>query len=58
MIYDQVWHDTLYIMLYTLVTAMAVMASCYMLFRQGNAFAKDITPPACSDYQCRQANVH
>ena len=46
MIYDQVRHDTLYIMLYTLVTAMAMMASCYLLFRQGNAFAKDVTPPA------------
>ena len=44
--YDQIREDTIYIMLYTVVTAMAMMASCYLLFRQGNAFAKDITPPA------------
>ena len=25
---------------------MAMLASCYLLFRQGNAFAKDVTPPA------------
>ena len=24
---------------------MAMMASCYLLFRQGNAFARDVTPP-------------
>lgn len=24
---------------------MAMMASCYLLFRRGNAFAADITPP-------------
>ena len=45
MIYDQIRQDTLYIMLYAVVTAMALLASCYLLFRQGNAFAKDITPP-------------
>ena len=45
MIYDQIRQDTIYIMLYTVVTAMAMMASCYLLFRQGNAFAKDVTPP-------------
>ena len=45
MIYDQVRHDTLYIMLYTLVTAMAMMASCYLLFRRANAIAPDVTPP-------------
>ena len=28
-----------------MVTAMAMMASCYLLFRQGNAFARDVTPP-------------
>ena len=41
--YDQIRQDTIYIMLYTLVTAMALLASCYLLFRQGNAFAKDET---------------
>ena len=45
MIYDQIRQDTIYIMLYTVVTAMALLASCYLLFRQGNAFAKDVTPP-------------
>ena len=42
---DQIRQDTLYIMLYAVVTAMSLLASCYLLFRQGNAFAKDITPP-------------
>ena len=46
MIYDQIRQDTLFIILYSVVTAMAAMASCYLLFRQGNAFAKDVTPPA------------
>jgi len=32
-------------MLYAVVTAMSIMASCYLLFRQGNAFARDITTP-------------
>ena len=44
--YDQIREDTLFIMLYAVVTAMALLASCYLLFRQGNAFSKDITPPA------------
>ena len=43
--YEQIREDTLYIMLYAMVTAMAMMASCYLLFRQGNAFARDVTPP-------------
>ena len=43
--YDQIREDTLYIMLYAVVTATAMMASCYLLFRRGNAFAPDITPP-------------
>ena len=32
-------------MLYAAVTLLSLMACCYLLFRQGNAFAKDITPP-------------
>ena len=44
--YDQIRQDTLYIMLYAVVTAMSMLACCYLLFRQGNAFAPDITPPA------------
>ena len=43
--YDQIRQDTLYIMLYAAVTVIALLASCYLLFRQGNAFAKDVTPP-------------
>ena len=43
--YDQIREDTLFIILYTIVTVMAAMASIYLLFRQGNAFAADITPP-------------
>jgi AraC-like DNA-binding protein len=44
--YDQIKEDTLYIMLYTVVTAMAMIASCYLLFRRGNAFAPELTSPA------------
>ena len=43
--YDQIREDTLFIILYSMVTAMAVMASCYLLFRRANAIAPDITPP-------------
>ena len=43
--YDQIREDTLYTMLYAVVTVMAIMASCYLLFRRGNAFASDITSP-------------
>lgn len=43
--YDQIREDTLFIILYTLVTGMAIMSSCYLLLRRGNAFAPDITPP-------------
>ena len=43
--YDQIREDTLFIILYTVVTTMDLMASCYLLFRRGNAFASDITPP-------------
>ena len=43
--YDQIQGDTLFIILYSVVTAMAMMASCYLLFRRGNAFAPDITTP-------------
>ena len=43
--YDQIRGDTIFIMLYAVVTAMAAIASIYLLFRRGNAFAADITPP-------------
>ena len=40
--YDQIREDTLFIILYTLVTGMAMMASCYLLFRRANAIAPDV----------------
>ena len=43
--YDQLREDTLYIMLYAAVIVVAMLATCYLLFRQGNAFAKDVTTP-------------
>ncbi len=44
--YDQIRENTLFIILYSVVTAMAMMASCYLLSRRGNAFATDIKTPA------------
>ena len=44
--YDQIREDTLYIILYTVVTTIALIASCYLLFRRGNAIAPDVTSPA------------
>lgn len=44
--YDQIREDIFFILLYGVVTTMAAMASCYLLFRQGNAFAADIKTPA------------
>ena len=41
--YDQIREAPLYIILYAMVTAMAMMASCYLLFRRGNAIAPDVT---------------
>jgi AraC-like DNA-binding protein len=43
--YNQIREDTLFIIVYSIVTAMAMIASCYLLFRRGNAFAPDVTPP-------------
>ena len=43
--YDQIREDTIFTMLYAVVTAMAAIASIYLLFRRGNAFAADVTPP-------------
>ena len=43
--YDQIREDALYIILYGVVLAMSVLASCYLLFRKGNAFATDVTSP-------------
>ncbi len=43
--YDQIRDDTLFTMLYGVVTAIAIIASCYLLFRRSNAIAPDVTPP-------------
>ena len=43
--YDQIREETLFIMLYAVVTATALLASCYLLFRRANAIAPHITPP-------------
>ena len=42
--YDQIREDKLYIMLYAVATAMSMLASCYLLFRRGNAFAAGLLP--------------
>jgi AraC-like DNA-binding protein len=43
--YDQIRGDALFILLYGAVTAMSVIAGCYLLFRRSNAIAPDVTPP-------------
>lgn len=43
--YDQIREDTLYMMLYAAVTTLAMLASCYLLFRRANAIAPDVTSP-------------
>lgn len=43
--YDQIRVDPLFIMLYGVVTAVAMMASCYLPFRRSNAIAPDVTSP-------------
>ena len=37
--------ELLFYMLYAGAAVLSLIASCYLLFRQGNAFACDITPP-------------
>ena len=44
--YDQIREDTLCAMLYAAVVMLSLIACCYLLFRRGNAFAPEITPPA------------
>ena len=43
--YDQIQEYSIFVMLYAVVMTMALMASAYLLFRRGNAFAEDIIPP-------------
>ena len=42
---DQIRQDIFFFMFYASVAMLSLIACCYLLFRQGNAFAKDITPP-------------
>ena len=44
--YDQIQEDPLFIILYSIVITMAMIACFYLLFRRANAFAPDITTPA------------
>ncbi len=43
--YEQIRGDILFTILYAGVLFMALIASCYLLLRRGNAFAPDIIPP-------------
>ena len=43
--YDQIRSDILFGMLYAVVAVLSLISCCYLLFRQGNAFARDVTPP-------------
>ena len=43
--YEQIQEDAIYVMLYTVVTVLAALGCVYLLFRRGNAFAADVTPP-------------
>ena len=42
---QQTQNDIFFIMCYTGVMVISLMASVYLLFRRGNAFAPDVTPP-------------
>lgn len=43
--YEQILEDAIFVMLYAVVTVLAALGCVYLLFRQGNAFAADVTPP-------------
>jgi hypothetical protein len=43
--YDQIQEDAIFVMLYAVVTVLAALGCVYLLFRRGNAFAADVTPP-------------
>ena len=43
--YDQARGDILFVILYSVVMAMALLSGCYLLFSKANAFVPDITPP-------------
>ena len=43
--YEQILEDAIFLMLYAVVTVLAALGCVYLLFRRGNAFAADVTPP-------------
>ena len=43
--YQQILEDAIFVMLYAVVTVLAALGCVYLLFRRGNAFAADVTPP-------------
>ena len=43
--YEQILEDAIFGMLYAVVTVLAALGCVYLLFRRGNAFAADVTPP-------------
>ena len=43
--YDQARGDILFVILYSVVMAMALLSGCYLLFSKANAFTTNITPP-------------
>ena len=43
--YEQILEDAIFEMLYAVVTVLAALGCVYLLFRRGNAFAADVTPP-------------
>ena len=43
--YEHILEDAIFVMLYAVVTVLAALGCVYLLFRRGNAFAADVTPP-------------
>ena len=43
--YNLSLEDIIFLMFYASVAMLSLIACCYLLFRHGNAFAKDVTPP-------------
>ncbi len=43
--YEQILEDVIFGMLYAVVAVLAALGCVYLLFRRGNAFAADVTPP-------------
>ena len=43
--YEQIREDIIFVFFYGGVTALALIASCYLWFRRANAIAPEITSP-------------